>query len=153
VSWYLVLATRAAAVLLAVGTASAASALDDGSPPPTAAAYRAQASAICTTANRQSSARPAGLTLSASIAVGLKIARNVYASLSRVTPPSQLARAHAEVLANIKAGLGVVTTLLGRAKAGDLTAKQFVTNHALDENVSRRTALWQKIGVAACEGH
>ena len=145
------LATGAA--LLAVGTASATSATHDGSPSLTAAAYRAQANAICTAANRQSNARPAGLTLSASIADGLKIARNVYMSLKRVTPPAQLARLHAEVLANIKAGVGLVSVLLDRAKAGGLTAKQFATNHALDENVSQRTALWKKIRVASCEGH
>jgi hypothetical protein len=74
-------------------------------------------------------------------------------SLKRVTPPAQLARLHAEVLANIKAGVGLVSVLLDRAKAGGLTAKQFATNHALDENVSQRTALWKKIRVASCEGH
>src|ERR1700730_9480897 len=99
----------AAATLVAAGTASATSAMDSGSPLPTASAYRAQANAICMAADRQSNARPAGLTLSASIAVGLKIARNVYNSLRRVTPPVQLARLHSEVLANIKAGVGLVS--------------------------------------------
>jgi hypothetical protein len=148
----LVQATGAAA-LLAVGTASATSATHDGSPPPTAAAYRAQANAICAAADQESNARPAGLTLSAAIADGLKIARNVYASLRRLTPPSELAQLHAEMLANIKTGLGLVSTLLDRAKDGGLTAKQFATNRALVENVSRRTALWKKIRVAACGGH
>jgi hypothetical protein len=74
-------------------------------------------------------------------------------SLRRLRPPSQLARLHADVLANIKAGVGLVSVLLDHAKAGDLTAKQFVTNHALGANVSQRTALWRKIGVASCEGH
>jgi hypothetical protein len=57
---------------------------------------------------------------------------------------------HAEALANIKAGLSVVSALLNRAKAGHLTASQFVNDKALSNNASREQALWKKLGAAVC---
>jgi len=138
-----------AVCVLALVAAQASSASRAGGPP-TAAAYRLQANAICSSENRQVSALPSGITLAVYLTDALKIADKAFAQLKQVTPPAELSRLHARVLANIAAGFPIVSGLLGRAKAGELTLAQFEHDKALTANVAEEDALWKQLGATVC---
>ena len=130
--------------------APATSASRTGDPARTEAAYRAQANAICSTENREIGALPSGVTLVLYPTDALKIAHRAYAAMTRVAPPSGLAPLSTRVPANIAAGFPIVSRLLDRAKAGQLSLAQFEHDKTLGANVAEEDALWRRLGATVC---
>jgi hypothetical protein len=112
--------------------------------------YRAEANAICNTDSNQLQKLPSGLTLAAYLTDALKITHTAFTSLQKLSPPASLAKLHAEVIANIRAGFPIVDGLLARAKAGKLTVAQFQSDKALGANAVAESALWTKLGAKDC---
>jgi hypothetical protein len=137
------------AVLLVAACAHAAD-FQAASSPLTVTEYRAQANAICTTDNRQNAAIPTSGPFATSVSKLLKVAQSATLSLSRLKPPTQLARLHAELLASVRQGLVIVSSLLSKVRAGHLTAAQFANDAALTANANHENLLWKKIGAKVC---
>jgi hypothetical protein len=136
----------AASLVLVLAAASVAAAAT----PLTAAQYRAKANAICRLDAKR--AQGAGHTgnLAEAIQAQLQIAQTSYAQLRKLVPPARLRSLNAQVLANIRAGIGIVQGLLQQAQAGTLTQAEFQSNPQLAQNASTEVALWKKLGASVC---
>jgi len=119
-------------------------------PEPTAGTYRAQANAICKNEEQELTALPSGLTLAVYLQDATAVARKSLTALKHLSPPSELASLHAQVLANIEAGFPIVSRLRVRAQAGKLTLTQFENDKALTRNVAREDGLWKQLGASVC---
>jgi hypothetical protein len=85
------------------------------SPSLTIAAYRAQASAICKTANRELN-HHSPANFAGEVEFAFETVRSAYAALARLKPPPRLAPLHAKMLVNTRALLADFPPLVKAAK-------------------------------------
>jgi hypothetical protein len=121
------------------------------SPSLTIAAYRAQASAICKTANRELN-HHSPANFAGEVEFAFETARSAYAALARLKPPPRLAPLHAKMLVNTRALLADFPPLVKAAKKGmaayeRASAKEAAHHTKLGNEVA---VLWTKLGVPAC---
>jgi hypothetical protein len=136
--------------LLLVSAFVCAAASQAATPPLTVSEYRAQANAICTTDNRENAAIPTSGPFATIVEKLLKVVHSATLSLSRLKPPTQLARLHAEVMVSVRQGFVIVSSLLSKVRAGHLTPAQFANDAALTANANHETLLWKRIGAKVC---
>jgi hypothetical protein len=141
-----VLGFRVLVVVAAAALAGAAVA----AAPPTAVQYRAKANAVCRLDAKRAQAAGHTGNLGLAIQAQLQIAQTSYAQLRKLVPPATLRSLNARVLANIRAGIGIVQGLLAQAKAGTLTAAEFQSTPRLAQNASQEIALWKQLGASVC---
>jgi hypothetical protein len=147
---------RAAGVAAVLGAGLITASISGASPSLTVTQYRAHAASICESANRALNSQKLHGSLSQKIIQGTefaeKTARSVYTDLRRLTPPPQLARAHAEMLADSLVLLAAFPTEVEAAKIGPAafaaaSAKAAARNTKVGNRVA---ALWTKLGVPVC---
>ena len=138
-------------VAMLVAALSAGSEANSASPRLAATEYRAQAAAICRTADHQLNTQPKG-TLVEMLQFSERASRVAYAALARLNPPLRLASMHAEMLTDTRALLDGYPALIKAAKTGRAAFTRFSAEHA-EENKKlsdRVSALWVKLGVPSC---